>query len=129
MADKERRRSRRRPILDSFLFFVVVPKKGMARLKVADISDSGLGFDYDVGAEAQEDFPVKVGEQLDVHFYVNQSLYLPMKVKVMRVDVSQSVRRLGAEFTNVETPEHRGLLAVLQMVDQLVESGRFESNS
>ena len=125
----ERRRSRRRPILDSFMFFVVVPKKGMAKLNVADVSDSGVGFDYDVGPESKEDFPVKVGEEFELHLYVNQSLFLPMKVKVARLDEKSSIRRIGAQFTNIDSPEHRGLMAVLQMVDQLVESGRFQSSN
>ena len=55
----ERRKAKRRPILEAFSFFVVVPKKGMMKLAVLDVSESGLGFDYDVGGEDTSSFPIE----------------------------------------------------------------------
>lgn len=133
MADKgktgiDRRGSRRRPILESFSFFVVVPKKGFHRLRVVDLSDTGVGFDYDIVGEMKEAFPVKVGEVFELQFYLNQTLYLPMNVKVARIDDSKVLRRIGAEFTVTGTPEHQGLLAVLDMIDKVSEIVQFDSN-
>ena len=126
MADgRERRGARRRPIMESFSFFVVVPKKGFHKLRVVDISDSGVGFDYDILGEAPDAFPVKIGEEFDLQFYLNQSLYIPMKVKVMRVDDSKVIRRIGAEFINSGSPEHQGLISLITMIDQLSEVVQF----
>lgn len=123
----DRRGAKRRPILESFSFFVVVPKKGFHRLRVVDMSDSGVGFDYDIIGEMKEAFPVAVGETFDLQFYLNQTLYFPLHVKVMRVDDSKVLRRVGAEFTVTGTPEHRGLCAVLDMIDRVSEVVQFDS--
>jgi len=131
MAEKsgiDRRGSRRRPILESFSFFVVVPKKGFHRLRVVDLSDTGVGFDYDIVGEMKEAFPVKAGETFELQFYLNQTLFLPMNVKVARIDDSKVLRRVGAEFTATGTPEHQGLLAVLDMIDKVSEIVQFDSN-
>jgi hypothetical protein len=123
----DRRGSRRRPILESFSFFVVVPKKGFHRLRVVDVSESGVGFDYDIVGEMKEAFPVKHGETFELQFYLNQTLFLPMHVKVMRIDDSKVIRRVGAEFTTTGTPEYQGLCAVLDMIDRLSETVQFDS--
>jgi hypothetical protein len=123
----ERRKSRRRPIMESFSFFVVIPKKGYFKLKVADVSDSGVGFDYDIGGESPEDFPVKDGEEFELHLYLNQTLFLPLQVRVMRVDDSKVIRRVGAEFVTRDTPEYQGLVAFLEMIDRLSEVVQFNA--
>lgn len=124
----DRRGSRRRPILESFSFFVVVPKKGFHRLRVVDLSDTGIGFDYDIIGEMKDAFPVKAGETFELQFYLNQTLFFPMQVKVARIDDSKVIRRVGAEFTVVGTPEHQGLVAVLDMIDKVSEIVQFDSN-
>jgi hypothetical protein len=125
----DRRGSRRRPILESFSFFVVVPKKGMHRLRVVDLSDTGVGFDYDIIGEMKEAFPVAPGEVFELQFYLNQTLFFPMNVKVARIDDSKVLRRIGAEFTATGTPEHDGLLAVMDMIDKVSEIVQFDSDS
>jgi hypothetical protein len=127
-ADKaERRRVQRRPVLDSFSMFVVVPKKGVHRLKVHDISNLGVGFDLDIEGEAFEDFPVKKAEQFELHLYLNQSLYLPLKVEVVRVENAGMVRRIGAEFVDREGNGYKALQAFVQMIDAVVLAGRIGS--
>jgi len=123
----DRRGSKRRPILESFSFFVVVPKKGFHRLRVVDMSESGIGFDYDIIGEMPEAFPVAVGESFDIQFYLNQTLYFPLHVKVMRIDDSKVIRRVGAEFSTTGTPEHLGLCAILDMIDRVSEIVLFDS--
>lgn len=123
----DRRGSRRRPVLESFSFFVVVPKKGFHRLRVVDLSETGVGFDYDIVGEMKDAFPVKNGETFELQFYLNQTLFLPMQVKVMRIDDSKVIRRVGAEFLQTGTPEHQGLCAVLEMIDKLSEIVKFDS--
>lgn len=126
---KNRRGARRRPILDSFSFFVVIPRKGDHRLKVYDVSDSGMGFDFDIEGESPEAFPVKSGEILDLNFYLNQSLYLPLAVKVIRVDDSRVIRRIGSEFRESQGHGYKALLSFLQMIDDVSEAVRFDAQS
>lgn len=127
----ERRRTRRRPILDTFSMFCVVPKKGVHRLQVHDVSDHGIGFDLDLEVEEAAGFALKSGEHLEVHFYLNQSLYLPLSVKVARIEdrnandepssVSQAkVRRIGAEFDQKDKGHH-AFLSFLAMLDAIVD--------
>lgn len=125
----DRRGSKRRPILESFSFFVVVPTKGFHRLRVVDMSDSGVGFEYDIIGEMKDAFPVTVGESFDLQFYLNQTLFFPLHVKVMRIDDSKVIRRVGAEFTSASkgTPEHQGLCAILDMIDSVSEIVQFDS--
>jgi hypothetical protein len=118
----ERRGSKRRPILDSFSFFVALPKKGGHRLKAHDVSDSGMGFDFDIEGEGSDIFPVSQGESFDIHLYLNQSLYLPLTVKVIRIIESEGVRRIGAEFIDRQGPGFKALLSFLAMVDLIAEA-------
>jgi hypothetical protein len=123
----ERRRSKRRPILDTFSLFVVVPKKGMHRLQIHDASNQGLGFDLDIDGEAVEDFPIKQKEKLEVHLYLNQSLYLALNVDVARIEEVRGIRRIGAEFSDLTSPGFKAFAAFLQMLDLVSEVGQIAS--
>lgn len=120
--DQERRRSKRRPILDTFSLFIVVPKKGMHRLKIHDVSDQGIGFDLDIDGESLTDFPLKAKENLDVQLYLNQSLYLDLQVQVIRVEDSGAIRRVGAEFNERSGASYKAYASFLQMLDLLSET-------
>jgi hypothetical protein len=123
----ERRRSKRRPVLDTFSLFCVVPKKGVHRLKVHDLSDLGMGFDLDIDGESFEEFPVKAKEQFEVHLYLNQSLYLSMQVQVARLEEAGGVRRVGAEFVERNSPAYKAFAAFLQMLDLLSDAAQIHS--
>ena len=124
---EERRRAKRRPILDSFSLFVSVPKKGPHRLKVHDVSDLGLGFDLDAEGESLTDFLIQNGEMLEVHFYLNQSLYLPLRAEVTRIVTKADVRQVGAEFVDkASSKAYKAYLAFLVMLDSLAEIGKVE---
>jgi hypothetical protein len=124
----ERRKTRRRPILETFSFFCVVPKKGMHRLLIHDVSDQGIGFDLDAEGEEDQTFSLKSGEALDVHLYINQSLYLPLSVKVARIEernVGGRVRRIGAEFS-VKDKGYEAFGAFLAMLDSIVDVAQIQ---
>jgi hypothetical protein len=120
----ERRKTKRRPVLDTFSLFVVVPKKGMHRLQVHDLSEGGLGFDLDIDGENFDEFPAKVGEQIEVHLYLNQSLYLPLAAQIARVEDTKTVRRVGAEIVEKGSPSAKAFAAFLQMLDVVTEAGQ-----
>lgn len=123
----ERRRTRRRPIIETFSMFCVVPKKGPYRLAIHDVSDQGIGFDLDMEGEDTQDFALKLGEQLEVHLYLNQSLYLPLSVKVARIEERNregaeqgKARYIGAEL-DLQDPVHAGFAAFLKMLDAIAD--------
>ena len=122
--NQERRRFRRRPILDTFSLFVVVPKKGVHRLQIHDMSDIGIGFDLDIEGESFDEFPIQANEKLDIQLYLNQSLYLNLQVQVARIEDARGVRRIGAEFCERSSASYQGFVAFLKMLDTLAESGQ-----
>ena len=121
---EEKRRSPRRPVLDTFSVFVVVPRKGMHRLPVHDLSEHGMGFDLDTEGENPQDVPLANGDHLEVHFYLNQSLYLPLNVELIRVTEVKGVRQVGAQFIETDAKGHQAFLAFVNMLDQLAEAGK-----
>ncbi len=113
----EKRRTKRREILDRFSFFVCIPKLGMARHRVQDVSEAGIGFTIDTLGE----FKLKTGEECELHFYMNPSLYLPAMIRVVRELDSEEEQSVGAEFTG----PHAGSEAwttFVKLIDQLSES-------
>ncbi len=123
----ERRKHARRPILNSFSLFVVVPKKGFHRLPIHDVSDYGLGFDLDTEGESFADFPISSGEVIEVQFYMNQSLYIPLNVKVAQLKVEGPVRRVGVELTDRDSKTTKALQAFVNMLDQVVDAAKLVS--
>lgn len=116
----ERRRALRREILATFSLFIAVPQKGPYRLKVHDLSELGIGFDLDMEEDA-EPFPISLGEVLEIQFYLNQSLFIPLQVKVLRIEEKGGVRRIGAEFEDRVSAGYNGLLSFLKLLDTLAE--------
>lgn len=125
---QERRKSKRRPVLSTFSVFVVVPKKGIHRLQIHDISDTGIGFDLDTDGEALDSFPMKTGEALDIRFYLNQSLYIPLAVQVVRLDQRGTVRKVGAEFEDKSSKGFKAYLAFIQLLDSISDSLELEGS-
>lgn len=120
----ERRQAKRRPVIESFSLFVVVPSKGMHRLRVHDVSEIGIGFDLDLEGESFEEFPVQKGQKVDIQFYLNQSLSLPLSVTVARVQPDGSIRRVGAQFEKEASENgqgYRAFRAFVDMIDALAE--------
>ncbi len=120
----ERRKSPRRPVLETFSLFVVVPRKGPHRLKIYDVSDFGMRFDADTEGESTTDFPISPNEALEVHFYLNQSLYLQFDLKVVRIETIDAVRRIGAEFKDKSSKSYKAYLSFLSMLDSIVEAAQ-----
>lgn len=122
-----RRKARRRPILDTFSLFVVVSTKNILRLKINDLSELGIGFNFDI--EGEEQVPVKVGDPLELQLYLNQTLHIPLQVKVARVEDSEKVRRVGAEYLDRNSPPYQALVAFLEMLDRVVDVGLIDTPS
>ena len=125
---KERRQAPRRPILETFSVFCVVPKKGFNRLQIHDMSELGMRFDLDSEGEPQDTFPVKKGESLEVHFYLNQSLYLPLAMEVNRLEAGESIRRIGASFQDTQGKAYKAFRSFLTMLDAISEVAEITSS-
>jgi hypothetical protein len=115
----ERRKAKRRPILDTFSVFVVVPKKGIHRLEVSDISETGMAFDLDVEGEETSYFPTHEGDTIDLRFYLNNSLYIPLSIQVIRVEDHRNKRRIGAQFQEKSSPNYQAFLSFIRLLDQI----------
>lgn len=77
----QERRQVRRTILREFLgTFALVPRKGLMRVNLYDISENGLSFDVDVAAGK-----FMVGEEVAIRIYLSQETYFPFTVKVSNV--------------------------------------------
>ena len=126
-SNSERRRSKRRPILSTFSFFVVVPKKGVHRLQIFDVSESGVGFELDTEGESQETFPAVPGDSIDIRLYLNQSLFLPLTVQITRVDENRTTRKIGAEFPDKMSKSYRAFHTFIQMLDSIVDIAEIEN--
>ncbi len=121
---QEKRKSPRRPVLDSFSMFIVIPRKGDYRLKIHDLNSLGLGFDYDIDGESLQDSPISVGESFDVQLYLNQTLYLPLSIKVARIETREAIRKVGAELTEKTGKNYKAFQSFIQMLDILAESAK-----
>jgi hypothetical protein len=123
-----RRKAKRRPILETFSLFLVVAKKSVCQLRIHDLSELGIGFDIDVEGETAAEFPVATGEALEVELYLNQSLHFPLQVKVMRVEDTGKNRKIGGEYTDKKSPGYLALLAFLEMLDRVTDVAQIDKN-
>jgi hypothetical protein len=114
----ERRKAKRRMILETFSLFVVIPKKGDLRLPLLDLSELGVGFEVDL-EDDDALVNLRTDEQMELHLYLNQSLYLPLKVAVKRLILKGKRRHVGAEFVQQGGTSHNAVVAFLQMLDIL----------
>ena len=122
----ERRGSQRLPVVDSFALFVTLPKRPFLKLKIYDVSASGLQCDVVIEGEPSDSFSVSPNEELDVHLYLNQFLFLPLKVRVARVDQSGPTRRIGAEIVGKGTKTFESYTAFVKMLETLPGAAQFK---
>lgn len=123
----ERRKTKRRPILDTFSLSVVVSNKGVYRLPIQDLSEGGIGFDLDTDGESEASVPMKEGEKISLKVYLNRSLFIPIEGIVVRVRRKDDVLSAGAEFDKSDQG-YEALRAFLQMLDELIDRAEIEAN-
>ena len=119
----ERRKSRRRPILESFSVFVAIPDKVPYRLPVRDLSDLGIGFLLDPEGSNGELASVHLGESLDIALYLNQTLHVPLRVEIVRILQSEESgpRVAGARISEPYSPGYRAFVSFVQLLDALAD--------
>ncbi len=119
----DRRKHLRRPILDTFSFFAVIPSKGSHQVKIHDLSEGGVGFDFDVEGENQAFSPLHTGDVLDLRLFLNQSLSIPIKVRIAVIRTGEGHRRVGGEWADQTSAGYQALLAFLNLIDELQRLG------
>ena len=115
----ERRQAKRREVLEKFSFYLCIPKLGYTRHSVHDVSELGIGFSIETLGE----FRLTHGETSELHFYLNQSLYLPLKIQVVRQIDKGTTQEIGAVFLDRHTPQYQTFLTLVKFVDQVTEFG------
>ena len=117
----ERRKAKRREILENFSFYIQIPKLGPARHKVHDVSESGIGF---VVESLGGVFTLAKDEKVDLHLYLNQSLFLPLKIQVARQEETGETQDVGAVFLDTQSNQYQTFLSLVKFLDQLSEFGQ-----
>lgn len=118
----EKRVSVRRPILETFSMFAVIPRKGGIRNHIIDLSERGLGFAISSETDAEAGFPIEEGESLDLHVYLNQTLFVPVSGKVVRLSKADGELTVGLEF--LEKSKGRSAIeAFVRFLDSVVDLG------
>ncbi len=118
----ERRKAKRREILDHFSFYICIPKLGFTRHQVNNIIELGIGFSLDTLGE----FKLQKDEECDLQFYLNQSLYLPLKIQTVRAEEDGNTQKVGALFINTQSNEYQTLLTLVKLLDQLEHFGELK---
>jgi hypothetical protein len=116
----ERRKAKRRQILEHFSFYIQIPKLGPARHQVLDLSEFGIGFSVESLGGV---FTLNHDEKVDLHLYLNQSLFLPLKIQVMRQIQSPETQQVGAVFLDTKSNQYQTYLSLVKFLDQLSEFG------
>jgi hypothetical protein len=80
MIQQERRKVRRTLLSEFISAFVLVPRKGLLKVTLADISEDGAAID--LGADAGH---FAVGEEVAMRVYLNHETYFPFVVKVQNI--------------------------------------------
>jgi PilZ domain len=125
MNGSERRKSKRRDILENFSFYIQIPKIGPSRHRVKDVSESGIGFSIDTMGGT---FKMEKGEVSELHLYLNQSLYLSLKIEIVRLELSQDEQNLGAIILDTKSDQYSTYLTLVKFLDQLGDCGHYQKS-
>lgn len=116
----ERRKSKRREILENFSFYIQIPKFGPARHNVSNVSEYGIGFLVESLGGV---FTLNKDEIVDLRFYLNQSLFLPLKIQVSRQEKKGEIQEIGAVFLDTKSNQYQTFLSLVKFLDQISEFG------
>lgn len=93
--NQERRKVRRTLLSEFISAFVLIPRKGLLKVTLADISGDGAAIDVDAKAGH-----FAVGEEVAMRVYLNHETYFPFVVKVQNIRgrPDEGVFRHGVHF-------------------------------
>jgi hypothetical protein len=118
---KEKRKASRIQVIDSFSVFLVIPELGPYKNKISDLSEIGIGFESEnIHTDLEPE------KELSVQLYLNQTLYLPLKLKIARTIKKEDLIIYGAEFMGGEKKSLEALkhfTNVLNCLEGIAEIG------
>jgi len=117
---ENRRRAERTPLLEQFYLSAMIPDRGPYRLKVLDVSELGIGFSCE--ASEIESWQLEREDTLELRLFLNQRLYLPLKVRIAHLNADKKTTRVGAEILKGDSEGYDALLAFLKMLDAIPAS-------
>jgi anti-anti-sigma regulatory factor len=79
-AVNSRRKFQRVPIQDLFTLFIIFPIISESKVKILDISESGLRFHSNLANNFQ------IGDPIRAHLHINKRLYLLIELKIVRIE-------------------------------------------
>jgi hypothetical protein len=115
----QERRQVKRTILSAFVgAFVLVPRKGLLKVKMYDISEHGLAFDIE---ETAGHF--SLGEEVAMRVYLSQQSYFSFVVNVQNIRVvdEENVYRHGVNFVK-GTLNEQALLHFVKFIETVSAS-------
>lgn len=77
---QERRKVRRTLLTEFISVFMLVPRKGLLKVTLTDISADGAAIDVDV-----DNGHFQVGEEVAMRVYLNHQTYFPFVVKIQNI--------------------------------------------
>jgi hypothetical protein len=125
----ERRRARRRPVLETFSIGAQMPALGPHRLEVEDLSEIGVGVRLESDVFGDAGLPhLRLGEQLELKLYLNQSLFIPLRMRIARLveRPEQGQILVGADFEGSSEGALFAVRSFLGVLDQLADSVRMD---
>lgn len=95
MISSERRKVRRTLLTEFITAFALIPRKGLFKITLHDISENGLAFDIEDNAGH-----FNIGDEVSMRVYLNHQTYFPFVVKVSnyRAVPDEKVFRHGVNF-------------------------------
>jgi hypothetical protein len=125
----ERRRARRRPVLETFSLGAAIPTLGPHRLEVEDLSEIGIGIRVESEVFEDGNVPqIQAGELLELNLYLNRSLFIPLRLKVARVVEISHKRQIlvGGDFEESSEGAIAAIESFLSVLDVLVDAVRMD---
>lgn len=116
---KEKRKASRIQILESFSVYLVITDMGPYKIQISDLSEIGIGFQLDDDLEA-----IEAGQEKAVQLYMNQTLFLPLTIKIVRAFQKDGFWNYGAELLdkNKKGPEAlKHFMRVLSCLEGVAE--------
>lgn len=118
MSADDKRKHPRLKILDGFSFFIVIPSEGFHQLKITDLSQGGIGFLWDLVDMGVRENPIPT--EIEARLYLNQTLFIPMKINQVRVVRTEDGPRKVGAAVNFSTPvAEQSYLALVKLIDNL----------
>lgn len=110
----ERRRSRRRTVEKPFTFLWELPRGELVPLAIVDLSVDGIGLRLERSPQMPD---IQEDEAIDVRFIMNEHIFIPLRIRVVRIRTQGTTEDWGAMFENRGSSAYRAFVAFIRFLD------------